>query len=365
MKRQLKNRLLILLSAFAATTCIAEPSTNSVVFLPGVAANPSQTTLFTAGVDGRLIAINLADGSVRWRSNRQLEALGFSDGTVIASATVDDCLYCLKLVWLSAADGREQRTSATITFPDWVRLAPAVGKQFTATVETSAASLALLWKASSRYVGGARPSSRILADFKKDAAGTFVVDLQGQARAVETPSKAMAVVPAALHHIKTSTYWNCSEWIDLPVVDHDGMVVFDRSARSDGQTLSARRWRLPSGQIDANRQLMQGSNLELQISPDARYLFIHDGAARSDAQNNSDWELFSLRTLRRIAIVPYRAGQACANVAADAVVMLIEKSPPPNRGGIRSRDLVAYATSSGELRWSVKLRGDPQQAHPR
>ncbi len=365
MNRRLKTGMLIGLSAFAATACLAEPDTSSAAFLPGVAANPSQTSAFTAGMDGRLIAINLANGTILWRSQRQLEALGFLDGAVIASATVDDCRHCLQLVRLSAADGQEQRSSKTITFPAWVSVEPAVGKQFTATLETTGASLALHWKASSRYAGGARPTSQVLADFNKDAAGTFMIDPHGQARAVATQSKATTVVPVALRHVKTTTYWDCSEWHDVPVIDGDGMVAFDRSARPDGQTLSVRRWRLPSGQLDATRQLTHGLNLELQTTPDARYLFVHDGADKADGQDSIDWQVFSLRTLRRIAAVPYRAGQACANVAADAVVMLIEKSPPPDRGGSRSRDLVAYATSNGELRWSVKLRGDPQQAHPR
>lgn len=344
---------------------MAETNTTSAAFLPGVAADPIQTTLFTSGTDGRLIAINLAAGDIRWRSQRQLEAIGFAKGAVIAQASVEDCAHCLQLVWLSDANGREQRTSKTITFPAWVSVEPAVGKQFTAMAEASGESLALHWKASSRYVGGAHPTSQVLADFKKDAAGTFIIDPLGMAKSGETPPKVTGVFPAAWPEVKTTTYWNCSEWSDFPVVNGDRMVAFDLSSRAGGQTLSARSWRWPSGQLDATRQVAHGSNLELQTSPDSRYLFVHDGALQTDAKASTSWHVYSLSTLRPVASVPYPAGQTCANVAAGAVVMLLEKSPPPNRGGSRSRELVAYAASNGARRWSVNLRGYSQQAPPR
>jgi hypothetical protein len=365
MNNQLQNGLLIWLLACAATACVAEPNRTSSAFLPGIAVNSEGSNVFTAGLDGRLIAIDLADGSIRWQSLRQLEALGFVDGKVIAWARVDQCEHCLQVVWLSAVDGQEQRTSKIVTFPDWVSVEPTVGKQFSATVETIGASLILDWKARSSYAGGAHPSSQILAQFNKDASGIFTIDPDGQAIISAQRIQPAGIVPAALRQVRTATYWNCSDWRDVPAVDDVGMVAFDLAVELDGQTLSARRWRLPVGKLDATRQLMQGMNLELQTSPDARYLFVHDGSTKTDARRSPGWQVFSMRTLRRIAAVPYRAGQTCANVTADAVVMLIEKSPPPNRGGSRSRDLVAYATSNGALSWSVKLRGDPQQPHPR
>ena len=365
MNRHLQKGLLITLLALAATACVADAAVQAI-FLPGVAVNPQQTRAFAAGVDGRLIAIDLADGSVRWRSHRQLEALGFANGSVIAWARVENCENCVQLVWLSAVDGREQRASTAITFPDWVRVETAAGKQFTATIDADAESLMLHWSASSRYAGGARPSSQILADFKKDATGTFAIDLQGNVIAATTPTQPAIAIPRALREMKTTNWWNCSEWHDAPVDDGSGMVAFDLDDGPHGQTLSARRWRLPSGQLDVTRQLMQGSNLELQTSPDARYVFVHDGTVETVVNASArDWEVFSLRDLQLVTSVPYLAGQTCANVAADAVVMLIEQSTPPFGGGSRSRDLVAYAISDGKLRWSVKLHGNPQPTHPR
>lgn len=350
----------------AASACVAQPTASLAPFLPGIATNDQHTMAFAAGLDGRLIAIRLADGSIRWRSQRPLEALGFANAAVIASATVANCAHCFQLVWVSADDGHEQRVSKTITFPDWVSVERAAGKQFKATVESDAGSMLLHWSARSRYFGGAHPTSQILADYKKDAAGIFRIDLQGNVADATTQSQPTIVIPAALREVKSSTWWDCSEWRDVPLIEGDGMVAFDLAARPDGQTLSAHRWRLPTGKLDLTRQLAQGSNIGLQTSPDGRYVFVHDGIVGLDVKGStSNWQVFSLRTLRPVTNVPYPAGQTCATVAADAVVMLIEKSPPPNRGGSRSRDLVAYATSNGELRWSVKLRGDPQQAHPR
>ncbi len=356
--------LLIVSLAFAATASVDDVEAQTA-FLPSVAVNPDQTRAFSAGVDGRLLAIDLADGSVRWRSHRQLEAVGFDKGNVIAWALSESCEHCLHLVWLSAVDGRELRASMAITFPDWVRVEPANGKQFTATIEEDAGSLMLHWNASSRYAGGARPSSEILADFRKDANGTFVIRPQGQVTAAKTQTPAAIPTPVTLREVKTATWRNCSEWHDAPVVAGNGMVAFELATSPKGQTLSARRWRLPSGQLDATRKLAQGSRLELQTSPDARYLFVHDGALQTDVEASTSWQVYSLSTLRPVASIPYLAEQTCANVAADAVVMLIEKSPPPNRGGSQSRELVAYATSNGALRWSVTLRGYPQQAPPR
>ena len=364
MNRHLHTGLMAAL-AWSATACGADAMMQTT-FLPGVAVDPQQTRAFSSGVDGRLIAIDLSNGSIGWRSRRTLEALGFVDGNVIAFSRVEKCQHCLQLVWLSAVDGHEQRTSKTISFPDWVNVEPVAGKQFRATVEAEAGSLKLHWNASSRYAGGAAPTSEILADFRKDANGTFMIDPQGQAAAATAQSQPAIAIPAALRDVDTASWWNCSEWRDTPVTESDGMVAFELSAGPNGQTLTARRWRLPSGRLDATRQLMQGSNLGLQTSPDARYLFVHDGIIGDAVKGSARrWQVFSLRTLRPVANVPYLAGQTCANVAANAVVTLIEKSPPPNRGGSRSRDLVAYATSNGEVRWSVKLRGDPQLPHPR
>lgn len=350
---------------FFASGFATGANVRSSAFLPSIAVNHDRNIAFTSLADGRLVAIDLSDGNIRWRSQRQLESVGLAKGSVIALAFAEGCSHCLQLVWLSDADGREQRTSKTITFPAWVSVEPAVGKQFTATVEDSGASLAVHWRASSVYVGGAHPSSQILKNFNKNAAGTFLIDARGEASAVATQSKAASMFPAALREVKTTTWWNCSEWSDTPIVDGDTMVALDLTARLDGQTLSARRWRSPSGQLDATRQLAQGSNMALQTSPDARYLFVHDGALQANAKASTSWHVYSLSTLRPVASVPYPPGQACANVAADAVVMLIEKIPPSNRGGSRARELVAYETSSGALRWSVELRGYPQQAPPR
>ena len=358
---RLATSLMFLVSGFATGA-----NSRSGAFLPSIAVNPDRTTAFTSVANGRLAAINLSDGSIGWQSQRPLEALGFAGDFVVASAPIANCANCLQIVWVSPYDGLEQRTSDTISFPTWVSVEAAIGRQFKVTVEMQGASLALNWEASSRYVGGAYPTSRILADFNKDVAGTFLIDAQGHASVVATQPIAASVIPEALRAVKTTTWWNCSEWRDTPVIDSDGMVAFDVAVDARGQTLSARRWRLPSGELDATRVLMHGSNLELQTSPDARYLFLHDGVVDSDVAGTArSWGVFSMRTLRPVANVPYPAKQACANVAADAVVMLIEKSMPTNQGGSRSRDLVTYASSNGKLLWSVKLRDGLKDAHPR
>ena len=82
--------------ALTATACVADAAAQTA-FLPGVAVDPQHTHAFSPGMAGRLIAVDLADGRIDWRSHRPLEALGFAEGSVIALSRVEHCVHYLQL----------------------------------------------------------------------------------------------------------------------------------------------------------------------------------------------------------------------------------------------------------------------------
>ncbi|WP_030264761.1 PQQ-binding-like beta-propeller repeat protein [Streptomyces sp. NRRL B-24484] len=124
---------------------------------------------------GTLIALDLADGTVLWRSGSGLRPLALVGGSVVALR-----VGTAAVAVLDAADGTERWTSPPLPLPDWARPGLDDSPGFALrTVPAGPGRVLLRWSARTQYGGGAPPDPATLARRSRESDGGALLDLTG------------------------------------------------------------------------------------------------------------------------------------------------------------------------------------------
>jgi hypothetical protein len=120
----------------------------------------------------RLVAIDLENGRVLWRTSEPLRPLLIAHDEVIALRETTPSA-CVALPLDGGSAGTPQWVSDALPLPAW---AFTEGAQLEIAAEMRGMTIELHWRARARYRGGAAPSRAILEQAARDAEGTLAVD---------------------------------------------------------------------------------------------------------------------------------------------------------------------------------------------
>ncbi|MBY0526868.1 MAG: hypothetical protein K2R98_25975 [Gemmataceae bacterium] len=182
MRRIVGGLVLLLLATHGLA---AGPDIQTPVDLPGGVTDADGKVGYFTSPKGGIVAVDLEKGTVLWDSKAVNKPLVAANKRLIGLVGVKDKANAIRVVTLDTeAKGKLVSESDMLTLPDWVtagegRDVPNVaGKSFVTHGHFEDGSLLLVYRASSRYYGGARPTEEILKAAMKDKAGEFRVDLK-------------------------------------------------------------------------------------------------------------------------------------------------------------------------------------------
>jgi hypothetical protein len=330
------------------------------VFFPRGVADPSGRTGYVANAGG-IDALDLLTGELLWSTDIASRPLLAFGNRLAAQRPVPDKAHALQIVVLDVAQkGRLLLTSALVVFPEWVSIPTATEESFTFKVYTEGSELVLDWQAHARYRGGAPPPPHILEQAARDAAGIARINLEtGKVEMLPPRDGIAARLPKALQHVTSLPYQVGSSWRTDPWVVDQKLAALGSEESEGRQVLSLKRWDLSTGQAHEPITLAQGKGLVSSVTPDGRYLFIHQelppGALPAE---DRAWWIFSVETGQRLATLSCEPGTQEACVLGPRVYYLVEGPPHPvaSGGSVLPRTLKARELASGKVLWERPLQ---------
>jgi hypothetical protein len=271
---------------------------------------------------GGIVAVELSDGRVLWRSAAARRPLAVAGDRLVAA--VRD-----RLVVLDAASGEPVATSGEV--PEWkdaeVKLA--------ARVEGGRAVVE--WQARSRYRGGAPPPAQVLARAQREAHGALTLDLATAALTPaesaapemaappggEPPAPGMAAPPGAE---PPAPEMAAPPGGEPPAPDLTWAVDDGEQTLSLGGTVVAR-----------------GRGLVAEVTPDRRHVFVAGGGR---------WRVFDARTGAPEATLTHEP-------EAHAPAILGPRAYYRAPGALVARELATDAVA-----WRLPLQETPPRAAP-
>jgi hypothetical protein len=148
----------------------------SVPFPYGVADAAGRRAFIADGAGG-ILALDLADGHVLWRSDAAERPLLLVDDRLVALKRRKPSAFEVVVLDV-AASARPILATAPIALPEWVVVGVADNDRFSLAPRIDATGrLELAWSAHAWYEGGAAPSSQVMRESERSAEGVVRVDL--------------------------------------------------------------------------------------------------------------------------------------------------------------------------------------------
>jgi hypothetical protein len=332
-----------LLALLLAPLAPAAPGADSA--FPGGVLDSTGRTVYLAAEQG-IVAIDLAGGDVRWRSDEASEPL----------FVVGDRLYALApsragRLFVRALDlaGRGQRLSEAdpIELPRWATPENAPGRSFSFAWKRQRNQLELSWQVAAWADGSPR----------KESSGAAVIDLEtGKSRQQAATAAPAETMPAVLQ--RQAVRWHESAGGRLRAVvceEQSGSSAYRRQL-----ALVLRSWDERSGKQGEPVELMSGSNPVLMPDANGRRLWLREGTASPDrdVKEPPRWLVVDVGDGAAVARVPVVPGTTAATLHDRRAYFLTLAAVKTARDQTprKSRSLVAVDLASGKVLWRRVLR---------
>lgn len=305
------------------------------VFFPGGVADPAERAGYVAD-GGEIVAVELAAGRPLWRTDAASRPLVVFGDRLAAAVPLADRSNVLQIVVLDLTrQGESMLASDPVVFPEWVSVANRASFGCTAHVEGG--RLLLDWEAHARYGGGAAPPAQISRQSTKSTAGTFAVDLAA-GNVGSLPGAARRRLP--LDPEDLTTPWPAGAKLARLVWEVD-----------DGEQSLSLETRDESTQGPATVvELARGHGLVAQVTPDGRFLFVHEAQAPSCDER---WSVFSAETGRRMATLNYERGAHSPAILGPTAYYMVEGTV--GAADVLQLTLTARALDTDTLSWRLAL----------
>jgi hypothetical protein len=324
----------------AEQVCVVEP-----VFFPAGVADREAAAAYVAD-SGAIIAVDLDDGHVAWRTDQARRPLIVVGEHLVAVRASEDSPKELRVVVLDVArQGEPILTSAPVVFPEWLSTASDERASFWCAAHVERGRLLLEWRAQARYRGGAAPSAEIRREAERDAGGLLEVDLESGAVApvVSRDQALPQAQPAAVRRPPLASGDLGEPWLAGTKV---ARMIWEEG---DGeQTLLLETRDRSTGAADTVVELARGTGLVARAALDGRHVFVHE-EQRPTADRS--WWVFSAQTGERIATLSFDAGSRCPVVLGERAYYLVER----DEDGVRAPKLGARELASDRLAWELPL----------
>jgi hypothetical protein len=326
------------------------PDTEPVFFPCGV-ADPERRAGYVAD-GGGIVAVGLRDGRRLWRTDRAERPL-ISDGERLVAATHQRAGGALRVVVLDGSrQGEPVLVSDPVVLQEWVRTATGRPERFCTNARAVGNRLQLQWEAHARYRGGAAPPAHVRREAARDAVGVVEIDLESGAVATlevdhDTSVRTSPRRPP-LHTDDLEGPWLAGGAVARLVWGIDAGEQVLALETTDPSTEDA----------GATVELARGQGLVAQVTPDGRYLLVHE---EPSPRGDGRWLAFSVETGRRVATLTHDAGASAPAILGDRAYYLVERSEE----GTRTRALRARELESNSLVWELPLAARRTSAAPR
>jgi hypothetical protein len=338
--------------------------------LPGGVADPAGKTGYLANDKGGIDAVNLETGELLWESKEAPRPLGASDQFLVCQLPVKEKANQVRIVVLDVSQkGKRMLESDPVVFPDWVSVGLTHGRTFASEGRLHKGELLLKWEAHAFYAGGAAPTPEIVKRAKKDASGVARVNLEtGKVEMLEAdkvPPEASPKLPRELEGVVSQQYWTGRDWKKAPLVVGNTLCALAVSDSGGGTAkLTLKRWDLATGKELEPVELLQGKSLWPQVSPDGRYLFVHQALVKEQLpEGDYAWWVFGLADGKQVAKLPYEPGLTTVlGPRAYFLTTQPRKGPPVGGALVQPRQIKAVDLKTGKTEWERPI--EPQRMLP-
>ena len=337
----------------AESTTQAEPhrTLESFILVPGVVADPGRGLVYVMRPAGGIEALDLADGGVRWASDRADQPLLVAHGVLVALA--ESPVPGLALALLDPESGEPAAEAAeplVLSLPSGVvaGIDQALDRSFEHSVLESGGGIYLTWEFIERHVTGvAPPGGRV---FARRETGAF--RFLGRAFATSPPPMPTpGVWPAEVQELLDSRQVPRPPW-------RTGTVLAVAQQRYDPDELVLKRWRQRDGEPLEEGVLSAGRAIAVLGSCDERHVVVAMGSGRSAPDPSYLLRIHSLSTGDLVAHVPSErsAGPFCLLGSRLLRLSLPEVRRVGDRLVVSPLALVASDVGSGAEVWRRVVR---------
>lgn len=331
------------LPALLLALCVPATPGADTPFPGGVLDSTGRTVYLTA--EGGIVAVDLAGGEIRWRSDEASVPLFVVEDRLYALATTRTSRLFVRGFDLT---GRGQRVSESepIELPSWATLENGPQRSFSFTSKRDRNHLELTW-----HVAAWASSPR------KESSGIASIDLAtGKSRQQPSTGPAVAAAPAVLDRLPVR--WHSSAGGKIRAVlseEQSGSSAYQRI-----RALVFRTWDERSGRQGRSIELFRGTDPQVMPDANGQRLWLRDGTPSPDgvSKDPQRWLVVEATDGHEVARVPFVPGTTSATIHDRRAYFLTIASvktgrdqPPSKR-----RALVAVDLGSGKTLWRRVLR---------
>jgi hypothetical protein len=333
--------------------------------IPGGVADAEGNTGYVSNPAGGIDAVNLKTGKLLWDTKAAAKPLALDQDRLVAEANVQGKANSIRIVVLDTTrKGKSLLESKPIVFPEWVSVGVTHGRSFASTGRLHKNYLLLSWEARAWYAGGARPTPQIEQAARKNASGVAQVNLKtGKVEMLgkdELPKEKGPKLPKELEDVKSMQYWTGSSWETKPVIVENRVAAITVENAQGKSALRLKTWDIKTAKLLTDKVLLEGKSLWLQLSPDHRYLAIHQAVPKESLpKGDYAWWIFSVPTGKQAAKIPFEPGTSQMTVLGPRAYFMMEVTKGGPRGFKRTRLLKAVTLKAGELAWERPLWAPP------
>ncbi|MEQ9667973.1 hypothetical protein [Coleofasciculus sp. G2-EDA-02] len=330
------------------------------VFIPGGIADTTGKFGCIQNEEGGTDCIDLTNGHLISRINRISKPLLIRDQKLIIWSPNLENHNVLHLFTALIQKGQESlRPMQSVSLPEWCDATSTDSLDFQLQASAEDNQLVIQWQARSRYKGGAPPPQYIIEQLSKDAAGTVRIDINtGKiiSRNFQeiTPEKNILQDDFELF-ARTIPYKQGFEWYNKPwtVGEHE-FVLLSENAKGQPGIYLLKRDAINRREQNITKLLEKSaisSEIELNLTPDGRYLFAVLADSDSAEKSQSSWYIFSVTSGERVSVISYEPGTEYISVIDGKIFYLVEQFTPQGEQThwckiLKSRDL-----RTGKIVW--------------
>jgi hypothetical protein len=335
--------------------------------LPGGVADAAGKTGYLANPGGGIDAVSLENGARLWASKDASFPLALLGKKLVAQAFVAGKADRIRVVVLDVKNkGKRLLASDPVVFPEWVSVRVTHGRSFTAGALVVENDLLLRWEARAWYAGGARPTPQVERAARKHATGVAKISLEsGRVEMLKKdplPKVAGSRLPKGLEKITSEKYWTGLAWETQPLILGPRVTALKVDNAGGKATLKLRAWDARTGKPQPDVVLLEGKSLWPQVSPDRRFVFVHQAVSRESLpRGDYAWWVFSLETGKQVAKLPFEPGMTELTVIGSRLYYAIDvqKRDPRSPAVTRTRFLRVADLKTGKVFWEREVWSPP------
>ena len=183
----------------------------------------------------------------------------------------------------------------------------------------------------------------------------------------KAPAEPAPKLPEELAKVASHQYFTGTDWKQKPLIVGNTLAALAVENLPGGrQKMSLKRWDVTTAKALETVELLEGKSLWTLISPDGRYICIHQALPKEQLpEGDYAWWVFETATGKQIAQFPFEAGSTELTVLGPRAYYMVNgsrKGPP--RPGLweTPRVIKAVDLKSGKLLWERNL--PPQRMIP-